>query len=411
MKNAVDEKIGYFLGTPPTITSSNEKLQELAVETLNEDFDDLINDIGIEASNKGVAWLHIYIDNEGEFRYMLIPAEQIIPLWADMAHTKLDALIRYYYVDTYIGLELKKIKKVEYWTKDNVMYYIEGEEGLIADIEANETAESVGHYNIDGSEQGWGNIPFIPFKNNSYELPDLYFVKDIVDQYDLITSDNANLLQEVQNVIYVLKNYGGTDLASFLKDLNYYRAIKVDDDGGVETLKGEINIDASERTLDRLKNDFYQFGQSVDMDTNKFGQNPSGVALEFLYSKLKLKVDNMERKFKKSFKLLFYFICEYYRLSNQGVYNPDDLKVTFTRSTISNTKEIIETVNASVQLISKKTAMEHHPWIDDVDLELENIEKEANMLDFNKIDNPLNPTTPNPLNKNEEGVKVEEGEE
>lgn len=396
MKNAVDEKIGYFLGQAPTITSTNAKLQELAIETLNEDFDDVINDIGIEASNKGIAWLHIYIDTNGEFKFMLIPAEQIIPLWADMAHTKLDALIRYYYIDTYIGLELKKIKKVEYWTNESVMYYVEGDKGLIPDIEANETADHVGHFSIDGDESGWGKIPFIPFKNNSYELPDIYFVKDLVDQYDLITSDNSNLLQEIKNVIMVLRNYGGTDLSSFMSDLSYYKAVKVDDDGGVDTIKTEINIEAAERTLDRLKNDFFHFGQSVNMDNEKFGQNPSGVALEFLYSKLKLKVDNMERKFKKSFKLLFYFMCEYYKISNQGVYDYDDLKVTFTRSTVSNLKETVETVNASVQLISKKTAMEHHPWVEDVETELQNIEDEADMLDFNSIDNPA-------LNKGQEG--------
>ena len=386
MKNAVDEKISYFLGQPLTITSTNKKLQELAVETLTDEFDDIINDIGVEASNKGIAWLHVYIDEFGELGFINIPSEQIIPIWSDLAHAKMDALIRYYYIDVYEGLELKKVMKVEYWEDNTVMYYVESENGLIPDIEANEIGEHIGHFNINGIENGWGKIPYIPFKNNSYELPDLYFVKDIIDQYDKITSDNSNLLDEIQNVIYVLKNYGGTNLSDFIRDLNFYKAIKVDDDGGVDTLSANINIEASERTLDRLKNDFYQFGQAVDIDTDRFGQSPSGVALEFLYSKLKLKVDNMERKFKRSFKLLFYFLCEYYSISNQGVFNPNDLKVTFTRSTISNLKENIETVNLATNLISKKTALEHHPWVDDVESEVKNIEDEVNSIDFNTLD-------------------------
>lgn len=408
MKLAIDEKVGYFLGNPPTITSQNAKLQELATETFNENFDDLINDIAVEASNKGIAWLHVFIDEEGELSFMQVPAEQVIPLWKDIAHTKLDGIIRYYFVDTYIGTELKSIKKVEYWTEEGVIYFTETSEGLVVDVEiGNENSgDMLGHYLIGDSEESWGMIPFIPFKNNSYELPDLYFTKSIIDQYDKISSDNSNMLEEIQNVIYVLTNYGGTNLSEFIRDLNYYRAIKVDEDGGVEVLKSDLNIDSTEKTLDRLKKDFYQFGQGVDMDTDKFGSSPSGVALEFLYSKLKLKVNNMERKFKKSYKTLFKFICQYYQLTNQGVYNSEDLQVTFTRSAITNLTENIEAVNTSANLISKKTALAHHPWVEDVDLELENIEDETGEFDYSNF-NTINSNQGNKGNVSTTNKKVE----
>ena len=385
MKLLVDEKIGYFLGQDISITSTNEKLQQAVNEILDEDFMDTLNDIGVEASNKGIAWLHVYIDEEGDLGFMQIPAEQIIPLWADIAHKNLDALIRYYYVDTYIGAETKQIKKVEYWTKDGAMYYVEDCGQLIPDIEANQIGEHIGHFNLGGEEFGWGKIPYIPFKNNSFELNDLHFVKGIIDDYDKKTSDTSNTLEEISELIYVLKNYGGTNLGEFMKDLKYYKAIKVDDDGGVDTISGSIDTTAVEAHLERLKKDFYHFGQGVDMDPNNIGQSTSGVALEYLYSKLKLKVDNMERKFKHSFKRLFLFITEYLGMSGGGVYNHKDLKVTFTRSMISNLAENIEAVNNSVQLISKKTALAHHPWVNDVEDELRQIEEEEERIDFNNI--------------------------
>lgn len=395
MKLLVDEKIGYFLGQDVTITSENDKLQEAVNEILDDEFMDVLNDIGVEASNKGISWLHVYMDEEGNLKFMHIPAEQIIPLWSDIAHKELDALIRYYYVDTYVGLENKQIKKVEYWTKDSVMYYVEENGVLIPDIEANEIGEHIGHFNLDGTELGWGTIPYIPFKNNSYELSDLHFVRGIVDEYDKRTSDTANTLEELSDIVYVLKNYGGTSLSEFMRDLKYYKAIKVDDDGGVDTISGSIDISAVEAHLDRLKKDFYHFGQGVDMDTSNIGNSPSGVALEFLYSKLKLKVDNMERKFKYAFKILFYFITEYLGVSGGGVYNPKDLKVTFTRSMVSNLVENIEAVNTSSQLISKKTALAHHPWVDNVEEEMQQLEDEQEVIDFDNLDYGSNSGVPN----------------
>ncbi len=60
----------------------------------------------------------------------------------------------------------------------------------------------------------WGKVPFIPFKNNDFELPDLQFVKTLVDNYDVTRSDVANLLEDIKNIIYALRGYGGENFPS-----------------------------------------------------------------------------------------------------------------------------------------------------------------------------------------------------
>lgn len=378
MKLLIDEKIGYFLGTAPNIVAENKDFQEKLINIFDDGVDELLNDIGVEASNKGIAWMQMYFDEKSKLKFMKIPSEQIIPIWADSFHKKLKAVIRYYYATVYEGKNKKNVLKVEYWDDKTLMYYTEYNGKLIPDVEANRTTEAIGHYVKDNKQHGWGKVPFIYFKNNSNELNDLNYVKSIIDNYDLITSDTSNTLEEIQNLIYVLKGYGGEELSEFMKDLKYNKAIKIDADegAGVDTLNADLNIDAVEKHLDRLKRDIYQFGQGVNMDTDKFGANPSGVALKFLYSGLSLKVDQMERKFKSSFKQLFWFISQYLKITDQGNYDPLTAKVIFHRSTITNDLELIESVNTSTGVISKKTSIAHHPWVDDVLLELKQLEKE-----------------------------------
>jgi len=384
MRLVVDEKAGYLLGTAPVFTSTDEALQERLQDILDDTFLDTLIDVAVEASNCGIGWLHPFIATDAiaggaKLCFADLPSEQIIPLWADEQHTKLDAVVRHYYVTEYHGQKKVPVLKVELWTDTTVQYYTAHEGELVLDIGRNPLGDPIGHFaTADGRMYGWGMVPFIPFMNNSAELPDIYFVKCLIDEYDKAVSDQSNSLEELTELVYVLRNYGGTNLEEFMSDLKYYRAIKVDDDGNVETLSATLNPDAHEKHLDRLKSDFYQFSQSVDMSKETgLGNNPSGVALEFMYSGLKLKASAMERKFKAAFRILFWFTTEYLKVVNEGTFDPSTAKVTFTPTAIANTRERIETANASMATTSRKTALENHPWVDDTDEEMSRIAEEG----------------------------------
>lgn len=92
-KNQVDEKIAYLLSKPVTFkadTSDNDsRYIERLKDLLGKNFQYLLSSLGYEASNKGIAWLHVYIDRNGQLKTMVIPAEQCIPLWTDRTHTEL----------------------------------------------------------------------------------------------------------------------------------------------------------------------------------------------------------------------------------------------------------------------------------------------------------------------------------
>lgn len=384
-KIIVDEKVNYLLGKSPIITADDKTFQKKLIELLDDEFDDTLQEIGVEASNKGIAWLQPYIDEEGELKFLKHDSEKIIPIWKDNAHKSLEAIIRVYYIETYEGRERTDVKKVEYWTDKDVTYYTYYNGQLIPDVEAPGEGESIGHFLINNGTtySSWGKVPFIPFKNNSRELNDLTYTKSLIDDYDKNTSDTSNALDDIARFIYVLKGYNGTNLDEFLNNLKLYKTILTDADGGVDKLSPDINIEAVEKHLDRLKKDIHIFGQAVDMDTDKFGNSPSGIALLFLYSALDLKCDQMERKFKGAFKLIFWFIAKYLKITGQGSYDPKTAKVTFIRSMIVNETDAITNVRNSKGIVSDKTLLEHHPFVGDVEEELQRIKEQ------NEYEEPL----------------------
>lgn len=398
MHTLVDDKVNYLLLKPITLTCEDEVYLNKVQEVLGRRFQKRLSQLGNEASNKGIAWLHVYINSEGNFKMLKIPSEQIIPIWTDNDHEELQAIIRYYEVEVYEGKEKKYITKIEYWTSENVVYYVKDSNGAVildSEMYLNDSNYD-GHFKINGTPSSWGRIPFIYFKNNDFELPDLQFIKTLIDNYDLTRSDVANLLEEIKNIVYILKGYTGESLAEFVRDLAYYHGILIDadDDTGVDKIENNINIEAAKEHYNTLKKDIFDFGQGVDKNSDKLGNNQSGIALKFIYSGLDLKCDALEGWFKWGFEELMRFVDIYLKITKQPV-SDKDVEITFNRDIAINRSQTIIDCQNSMGVISHRTIIANHPYVEDVDEEIKQIEKE------NKSDEP-------PMFKKEEG---EEGDE
>lgn len=376
-KNLIDDKIGYLLTKDHSLKCDDEGYLKKIKEALGKYFQYTLSNLGYEASNKGIAWLQVYIDEKGQFKIMLIPSEQCIPVWTDKSHTQLQAMIRFYIQETYEGRTRKDITKVEYYTDTEVSFYVMEGSNLIPDIEVEEGGP-IPHYSKGEEAKSWGRVPFIAFKNNRLEFPDIRFIKSLVDNYDTSRSDTANFIEEVKNLIYVLRGYGGESLDEFMRDLNYYKAVKIDDpeDGGVDTLNPTVDINAAKVHFEQLKRDIQEFGQGVNKDLDKFGSAPSGVALKFLYSGLDLKCNHLEVEFKMAFENLLYFVNIYLADSGQGNYSDKDVELIFNRDIQINETEAISNCTNSQDVISEETIVANHPWTTDVKAEMERLNKE-----------------------------------
>lgn len=374
--NMVEEKVSYLISRPYSLEcdcDENDKYLASVKSILGKKFQYDLASLGYEASNKGIAWLQVYIDQQGKLKMMMIPSEQCIPLWKDNSHEELEAMIRVYDVMVWEGNRRKQVTNVEVWTRSDIKYYRLESQILIpySDMNYDETGP-ISHYQKNGKWKSWGAVPFIPFKNNRFEICDLKFVKSLVDAYDMTRSEAANYIEEVKNLIYILKGYGGADLNEFMKDLNLFRAIKVDDDGSVDTLTPDMDITALREHYEQLKRDITEDGQSINKDLDKFGSAPSGVALKFMYAALDLKCNALEVEFKLGFEKLLQFI-NIYLGESQSVTEAHDIDIVFNRDMEINETEVITNCQNSMGILSKKTIVTNHPWIKDVEAELEQI--------------------------------------
>ena len=383
-KSQVDEKIAYLLSKPVTITSDSGDMNDRYIEKikniLGKHFQYQLTQLGYEASNKGCGWLQVYIDQNGELKTMVIPSEQCIPRWKDRSHTELETMIRVYQTMTWQYDQEKQITNVEVWTADDVRYYRLDGKFLYEDYEKNrDEGGPVAHYKAGQEWCSWGRVPFIPFKNNQIEMPDIKFVKSLIDAYDLSRSEAANYVEEVKNLIFVLKGYGGENLQTFMRDLNENRAIKIDDpeDGGVDTITPQMDITALKEHYEQLKRDITEDGQSVNKDLDRFGAAPSGIALRFMYSGLDLKCNLMETEFKIGFEMLLYFVDEYLKITSQSDYERIEVDIVFNRDMAMNESEQIQNCCNSKGIVSDKTILANHPYVSDVEEEIKALEEQA----------------------------------
>lgn len=376
-KLLVDQKANYLVGNPVTFAARNlteeekestddEEFVEKINDLLAEKFDDDIWELCKDASNKGLAWLHPFIDEEGNFDYAVVDAMEVVPIWETTRQRKLVAVIRYYI----LKVNGQDRIRAEYWTREGVQYYQESEDGKLV-LEKEE-----GHFLYNGEWQSWGKVPFIAFKNNEEMVSDLQAYKDLIDAYDRAVSDLDNTLEEIQEAVLVLKGYRGQNLDELHENLRYHKAVSVDGQGGVEYLTAEIPIQAKKEHLDRLEENIYTFGQGVNTKTDRFGTAPSGVALKFMYALLDMKADKTERKFKKALREFLWFIAEYFKYAEKKEYDYRAIQITFNKSSIINEAEKIQSATISKGLISDETIIANHPWVENPQEELRRLEEQ-----------------------------------
>lgn len=382
LKRLVDQKTNYLLSKPWTVDAKNESYAAALNEIFDQTFRRKIKSLGKGAVKSGVAWIQPYFD-DGKLAFMRIPSTELRPLWADAERTKLDAFIRFYDQIVYIGTRKHTVTHAEFWWTGGVKYFktdafagtTAGDFRVDKDHgdESNDWTEP--HFTVGEKAYNWEEVPIAWLRYNEEELPLCYFIKDLIDDINWQNSVTADVLRDVAKFIYILRNYGGTDLAEFLKDLKEHMAIKVTSDGGVDKLQADLNIDAVMAFLDNERRDVYDYAAAVDTKDPDLG-NASGTAIKFRYTDLEADCDSLATELKDTFHRLKLFIDVYFQITGKGDFTKEDFDIVFNMDLPVNETDVISNAKNSDGLISKRTILQNHPWVTDVDEEMDQIEKE-----------------------------------
>ncbi|MBJ6360860.1 phage portal protein [Paenibacillus sp. GCM10012307] len=378
-RKLVDQKVGYLLGKPLSIQTVNKQYADAWTEIFNSAMYRRLQSTGKEAVNKGIAWWFVNYDEAGELSFRKMKSEEIIPLWADEAHTILDAVIRVYDITVYEGLQKKTIRKIEWWDKSGVRRYVMDGTGLLPDVEAG-AIES--HFTVikksNGEEEqkNWERVPFICWKYNEEEQSLVEIIKSLADDYDRNKSDNSNNLEDLPDSIYEVAEYDGTDPGEFRKNLSVWRTAFVSNGGGIKAINLEINTEAYKIHMEQSRKDIYEFGRGVDTQGVDIGSAPSGIALKFLYSDLDLDASLMETEFQASLEQVRWFVDNHLYYISGTDYSNEDVQFIFNRDMPTDESAIITAIKDSVGILSDETLVAQHPWVRDLQAELKRIKKQ-----------------------------------
>lgn len=371
----VDQEAGYLATIPPSVDVEDDGLNDQIKTTLGDNFGLRLNQLVVDAANAGVAWVHYWVDEDGQFRYGIVSPDQITPIYSSDLDRKLLALRRTY---SQLDSETGKYYKIhEYWTDTDCTFF-RSEKPDYGDLE-----ELPGRFNVYDATtnadvgagnvmpHGFGRIPFIAFPKNKYQRPELYKYKGLVDVYDDVYNGFVNDVDDVQQVILVLTNYGGTDLAEFKKALKVDKAVKFEsmgagDKSGLDKLTIDIPVEARKTLLESTKADIFVHGQGID-PTKFETTNASGTAIKMLYSHLELKAGNTQAYFTDALNELIRAMMKWL-----GAKDADGRKIeqTWTRASIHNNLEEAQTLSQVAQYSSDDAIAKANPIVDDWQQEL-----------------------------------------
>jgi SPP1 family phage portal protein len=376
-RKLVDQKTNYVLGKPLTIATSDDEYLQLLGKVFTKKLHRQLRVLTQYAVDGGVAWLYPYLNKDGEFKIMVFPSYEICPIWKDKGHTELAGAMRYYPEDVFDKKGgIQTIYHVDLFTTDGITHYRYQGASLILDDNPHSDYMYVGDKGFN-----WNRLPIIPFKYNSKEIPLIRNVKSLQDSLNQVLSDFQNNMEEdPRTTILVLKNYDGTNIAEFRKNLATYGVIKVTTvdgvQGGVDTLKVEVNAQNYQAILMQLKRAIVENGRGFDAKEERMDGDPNQMNIESMYTDIDLDVNAMETEFQAGFEELKWFIDHYLINNGKADYSDEDVDFVFNRDIFINEDAKIDNCVKSVGVISNKTILARHPWVTNVEHELKQIEED-----------------------------------
>lgn len=400
MRTSVEQKVNYGFTNPFVFEVSLEdqnpedkEPQELISYRnewnafLNDDTRDTIKRIATDAFINGKGWAYVTTDAGGMLQLVDVMPQTLYPEWADRAHKRLDVAVRDYTIVQYINrLTPETIRKVEYWDKDTVEFYIDdgGDWKIDTDTEAFVLGDTPPPE--DGGIPhlltfGWGRVPFICLKSNADELPLLNVVKDLIDLTDMLKSKMGDTLNDDMDAILMLKGLSPAmnDLIRSRVNLKNSGIVSVDaDKGDAKYIKNDPNVEAVSKALEIYYKDFLQSSSTVDLQSDSRAIRQTQDALKIMYQPLDIFMNGMESHFREFMNNLKYFFdksLEFRGIGSVDAWAKFSIDVTLDRDITISEAEIIDNLLKSASILSEETLISQHPYV--IDYETEKARKES----------------------------------
>lgn len=347
----VDQEVQYMLsGKDGFVKSDNPELQaELdAYFNENEDFTAELNEVLTGAVSKGFEYMYAYKNEDGKTVFQCADSMGVVEVRAKDTDDSCEYVI-YWFIDR-IGKDNKKIKRIQVWDAVQTHYFCQEDDGEIKK-DASKKINPRPHTTYQKGEDGkiyykdFGYIPFFRMDNCQKQFSGLKPIKDLIDDYDLISCGLSNNIQDTNEALYVVKGFQGDNLDELMINMKAKKHVGVDEDGGVEIKTIDIPYQARQTKLELDEKNIYRFGFGLNTAGLKDTSATTNIAIKSAYSLLDLKTNKLEIRLKQFMRKLLKVILAEINDMNGTDYQQKDVYFSFEREVPVNEQE-----NAQIEL-------------------------------------------------------------
>ena len=351
----VDQTVQYMLsGKEGFVKSDIPELQSLLDEYFNdnEDFTAELYEILTGCVAKGFEYAYAYKREDQKIGFQCADSIGVIEVKAKETDDGCDYVI-YWYVDR-IGKDNKVVKRIQVWDETQTYFYTQEDDGqLHLDNSQKHNPRPHVIYKKDGDEntyfEGFGFIPFFRLDNCRKQFSDLKPIKELIDDYDLMSCGLSNNIQDTAEALYVVKGFQGDNLDELMTNIRAKKHIGVGEEGGVEVHTVDIPIDARRTKLELDEKNIYRFGMGFNSAQMGDG-NITNIVIKSRYSLLDLKCNKLEIRLKQFMRKLLKIVLNEINNEHDTDYQQKDVYFDFEREVMTNAAD-----NAQIELTEAQT--------------------------------------------------------
>jgi len=364
---------GYLVGIPIKTNYPDETIEE-QIREINRmnDADEHNSELVLDQSIYGRAYELLYRNSNDETRFTTSSVLETFVIYDETVEMKPVAAVRYIYNN------LTEKTTVHLYTDTEIVVYNLGDGMKLKEN--------------DRSNHAFGDVPIIEYANNKFRLGDFERVLSLIDLYDEAQSDTANYMTDFNDAY--LKIVGNLKLdvedAERMKEKRIiFLQTELDGDGkatnaDADYIYKKYDVEGTEKYKDRVKNDIHMSTHTPNMDDESFAGTQSGEALKYKLFGLEQKRATKERLFKKSLRDRYRLINNILNIASEGGFDVNEIGITFTPNLPKSLKEEIEAFTKLGGDLSDETKLSLLSIVENVDEELEKMNKESPQIQASK---------------------------
>ena len=117
----------------------------------------------------------------------------------------------------------------------------------------------------------------------------------------------------------------------------------------------------------------------VNYDGENLGGNPNQMNIQSMYNDINLDASDLEVEFQAAMDELLYFVDLHLLNTGAGDFTQSEATITFNTNLPMDEAATIQNIQNSTVILSTETLIAHHPWVTNVNEEIDRLNKEKDV--------------------------------